>query len=231
MPVMATSPGAGRRGRDRAPGPHAARRSGARGPNRGTYDGGTYTGRVRSRRLAVLMQRTTAHATSRRDAPRANLRPHLSRRERATHRIVKKLSPGTRPSRARSQERSLTDANRIRRQAAKRSPAEVLATVLDLITEKEPTPSPRKMTADGHGTTRQDASAHCRDAATAYSVSSRHRSTVPIGSEIRALPREAVLARLEQLSQGGACSNAHHELVGSLTTICDSTRVLLSSEE
>ncbi|HSQ02766.1 MAG TPA: hypothetical protein VLN59_01950 [Burkholderiales bacterium] len=116
---------------------------------------------------------------------------------------------------------------------AKRSPAEVLATVLDLIAEEEPDTEP---TDDDRLWAREQ---HAKMQARIAEMRRQHTPSrpvidraVPIGPEIRALPREIVLARLEQLSQGGAVQYAHHELVG-LTD--DDLRqllaVLLSPEE
>ena len=113
---------------------------------------------------------------------------------------------------------------------AKRNPAEVLATVLDLIAEEdtEPTDDDRRWAREQHAKMQARIADMRRQHTPSHAVIDR---AVPIGPEIRALPREAVLARLEQLSQGGAVQYAHHELVG-LTD--DDLRqllaVLLSSE-
>jgi hypothetical protein len=115
----------------------------------------------------------------------------------------------------------------------KRSPAEVLATTLDLIAEEEvdtePTEDDRRWVREQHATMQARIAEMRRQHTPSHPVIDR---AVPIGPEVRALPRDAVLARLEQLSQGGAVQYAHHELVG-LTD--DDLRqllaVLLSSEE
>jgi hypothetical protein len=116
---------------------------------------------------------------------------------------------------------------------AKRGPAEVLATVLDLIAEDEPDTEPteddRRWAQEQHAKMQARIAEMRRQHTPSHPVIDR---AVPIGPEIRALPREAVIVRLEQLSQGGAVQYAHHELVG-LTD--DDLRqllaVLLSSEE
>jgi hypothetical protein len=116
---------------------------------------------------------------------------------------------------------------------AKRNPAEVLATVLDLIAEDEPNTEPteddRRWAREQHVKMQARIAEMRRQHTPSHPVIDR---AVPIGPELRALPREAVLARLEQLSQGGAVQIAHHELV-KLTD--DDLRqllaVLLSSDE
>jgi hypothetical protein len=116
---------------------------------------------------------------------------------------------------------------------AKRSPAEVLATVLDLVAEGEPDTEPtkddRRWAKEQHDKMQARIAEMRRQHTPSRPVIDR---AVPIGPELRALPREAVLARLEQLGQGGAVQYAHHELVG-LTD--DDLRqllaVLLSSDE
>ena len=116
---------------------------------------------------------------------------------------------------------------------AKRSPAEILATVLDLIAEEkpdtEPTEDDHRWAQEQHAKMQARIAEMRRQHTPSYPVIDR---AVPIGPELSALPREAVLARLEQLSQAGAMQIAHHELVG-LTD--DDLRqllaVLLSSDE
>ena len=116
---------------------------------------------------------------------------------------------------------------------AKRTPAEVLATVLDLIAEEapdtEPTEDDRLWAQEQHVKMQARIAQMRRQHTPPHPFIDR---AVPIGPEIRGLPREAVLVRLEQLSQGGAVQYAHHELVG-LTD--DDLRqllaVLLASDE
>jgi hypothetical protein len=98
--------------------------------------------------------------------------------------------------------------------AARRSPAEVIDTVLDLLAEGEPDLEP---TEDDKWAQEQDAKMQARIAEMRRRLTPSHpviNRAVAIPPGIRALSREQVLTALERMNQIGAVQFANRESVG-----------------